>query len=126
MNQLEKDIYKLLKKTPIDIVEDVDEDTQTLGRSERWRLVSERDDGTTQIGLLNMWLAAKMISEAHNLEFSDERVVDKIVSLCDNLVEYGLLKEDPDYKRQKFTLITNEELNARREERGPYSRPEHD
>jgi len=123
MNQLEKEVYHYFKKPPIDVM---DEEEGIIASTGRWQLSVPRDDGSDKIGMLNLWLATKAISDTSNLEFEDESVVDIMVNICNNLIEYGLLKEDPDYKRQKFTLITNEELNARREERGPYSRPEHD
>jgi len=123
MNQLEKDVYLLFKKTPIDVM---DEEEESISGTSRWELAVSREDGSTHIGLFNLWLAIQKVAESNNVEFGDESNIDNIVKLCDNLIEYGLLREDPDYKRQKFTLITNEELNARREERGPYSRPEHD
>lgn len=123
MNQLEKEVYHYFKKPPIDVM---DEEEGSIASTNRWLLNTPREDGSDKIGMLNLWLATKAISDTSNLEFGDESVVDMMVNICNNLIEYGLLKEDPEYKRQKFKLITNEELNARREERGPYSRPEHD
>jgi len=123
MNQIEKEVYHYFKRTPIDVM---DEEEGTIASTNRWLLNTPREDGSDNIGMLNLWLATKVVSDTSNLEFGDESVIDSMVNICDNLIEYGLLKEDPQYKRQKFTLITNEELNARRDERGPYSRPEHD
>lgn len=123
MNQIEKEVYHYFKRTPIDVM---DEEEGTIASTGRWQLSVPREDGSDNIGMLNLWLATKVVSDSSNLEFGDDSVIDSMVNICDNLIEYGLLKEDPQYKRQKFTLITNEELNARRDERGPYSRPEHD
>ena len=126
MNQLEKSVFNIFKATPIDIVYE----EETIATTSRWRLSSPRLDtlgqGSTNIGLFNLWYALKEISDSTNIPFGNDILVDKLTSICDNLIHYGLLQEDPEYKRQQFTLITNEELNGKRNERGPYSRPEYD
>lgn len=126
MNKLEKKVFNIFKATPIDILDE----EETIATTARWRLSSPRLDilgqGSTNIGLFNLWYALKELSDSTNTPFGNGILVDKLISICDNLIHYGLLQEDPEYKRQQFTLITNEELNGRREERGPYSRPEHD
>ena len=126
MNKLEKSVFNIFKATPIDIVYE----EETIATTSRWRLSSPRLDtlgqGSTNIGLFNLWYALKEISDSTNIPFGNDILVDKLTSICDNLIHYGLLQEDPEYKRQQFTLITNEELNGKRNERGPYSRPEYD
>ena len=126
MNKLEKNIFNIFKATPIDIVYE----EETIATTSRWRLSSPRLDtlgqASTNIGLFNLWYALKEISDSTNIPFGNDILVDKLTSICDNLIHYGLLQEDPEYKRQQFTLITNEELNGKRNERGPYSRPEYD
>jgi hypothetical protein len=123
MNTLEKEIYATLKKPAIDII---DEYEGTVSTTTRWKLAVPRTDGTSHIGLLNLWLAVKHISFATNTQFDADTNIDSLTEICDNLVSYKLLVEDPLHRREKFKLITNEELNAKREERGPYSRPNDD
>ena len=118
MNKLENDVYLILKKTAIDIIDDYE---GTIASSVRWNLVAPREDGTKNIGLLNLWIAVKKISMSQNRLFEDEVNIDKLTEICNNLISLNLLSEDPLYRREKFKLITNEELNAKREERGPYS-----
>jgi hypothetical protein len=120
MNKLEKAIYEILSKAPIDIIEETDE-AQTISASERWCLTSPRSEGLgkgmTKIGYFNIWLAVKIIAEATDKSFDDESNVDKLSNICDNLSKYGVLKEHPEYKRNNFKLITNEELDAKRKTR---------
>lgn len=120
MNQLEKNVYSILKKPAIDIL---DEEDEVVASATRWKLAVSREDGSTNIGLLNLWVAMKLISRTTDGNLDSDETLDKLLEICDNLIEFKLLSEDPLRRREKFTLITNEELNAKREERGPYSRP---
>jgi hypothetical protein len=120
MNKLEKEVYKVLCKTPVDII-DEDEYQQTILASDRWYLSSPRSigiaKGSSKIGYFNIWLAVKIIADATNKPFDDETNVDKLAIICDNLSNNGFLKENPEHKRSRFKLITNEELNDKRKER---------
>lgn len=120
MNKLEKEVYEILSKIPIDIIEE-DEYQQAVTTSDRWYLTSPRDEGiakgSTKIGYFNIWLAIKAISLATNKPFGHDNNVDNLATICDNLSTYGFLKENPSHKRNRFKLITNEELNDKREER---------
>jgi hypothetical protein len=129
MNKLEKTIYEILSKTPIDIIEDTDYE-HTISASERWCLTTPRKDGlakgTTKIGYFNIWVAVKVISESYNKSFDDESNIDKLSNICDNLSKYGVIKEHPEYKRNNFKLITNEELDAKRKTRVVTYQSSHD
>ena len=120
MNKLEKTIYEILSKTPIDIIEDTEYD-HTVTASERWCLTSPRSEGLakgmTKIGYFNIWLAVKVIADTSNKSLDDESNIDKLSSICDNLAKYGVIKEHPEHKRNNFKLITNEELDAKRKTR---------
>lgn len=120
MNKLEKQVFDIFLKPPIDILEE-DEYQQSVTATERWFLSSPRSSGfakgSTKIGYFNIWLAIKIIADANKKPFDDESNVDILSSICDNLTNNGLLKELPHYKRQRFKLITNEELNAKRKTR---------
>ena len=129
MNKLEKTIYEILSKTPIDIIEDTDYN-QTVTASERWCLTSPRSDGlakgTTKIGYFNICLALKIIADSGNKSIDDESNVDKLSNICHNLSKYGVIKEHPEHKRNNFILITNEELDAKRKERSAASQSSND
>jgi hypothetical protein len=129
MNKLEKEIYEILSKTPIDIIEE-DEYQQSITSSECWYLTSPREDGiakgSTKIGYFNIWLATKAIAVATNKPFGHDNTVDILATICDNLSSYGFLKESPEHKRNRFKLITNEELNDKREKRSNSSQSSND
>ena len=120
MNKLEKEVYEILNKTPIDIIEE-DDYQQSITTSDRWYLTSPREEGiakgSTKIGYFNIWLAINVIANATKKPLSSESSVDNLALICDNLANYGFLKENPEYKRNRFRLITNEELNDKRKER---------
>jgi len=126
MKPLEKEILHYLQAFPLDIYDEWEE--HVMG-ADRWRLKKPRKVNgvyTNKIGCFNIWLASKAVSDALETSIGDDIAVDTLLSICDNLTSKGLLVESPEARREKFNLITNEELNARREERGPVSRPEHD
>ena len=129
MNKLEKEVYEILSKTPIDIIEE-DEYQQSITSSDRWYLASPREDGiakgSTKIGYFNIWLATKAIAVATNKPFGHDNTVDILATICDNLSSYGFLKESPEHKRNRFKLITNEELNDKREKRSNSSQSSND
>lgn len=129
MNKLEKEIYEILSKTPIDIIEE-DEYQQSITSSECWYLTSPRENGiakgSTKIGYFNIWLATKAIAVATNKPFGHDNTVDILATICDNLSSYGFLKESPEHKRNRFKLITNEELNDKREKRSNSSQSSND
>lgn len=120
MNKLEKQVLEMLLKPPIDIIEE-DEYQQAVMATERWFLSSPRSNGlakgSTKIGYFNIWLAVKVIADANKKPFDDESNIDNLALICDNLTNYGILKELPKYKRERFKLITNEELDAKRKAR---------
>jgi hypothetical protein len=129
MNKLEKAIYEILSKAPIDIIEETDE-AQTISASERWCLTSPRSEGLgkgmTKIGYFNIWLAVKAIALATDKPFGHDNTVDSLATICDNLSNYGFLKESPDHKRNRFKLLTNEELNDKREKRSSANQSSND
>lgn len=129
MNKLEKEVYEILLKTPIDIIEE-DEYQQAITSSDRWYLTSPREDGlakgSTKIGYFNIWLATKAIAIATNKPFGHDNSVDTLATICDNLSNAGFLKENPIHKRNRFKLITNEELNDKRKERNTTNQPSND
>jgi hypothetical protein len=129
MNKLEKEVYEILCKVPIDIIEE-DQYQQSVTSSERWFLTAPRTDGiakgSTKIGYFNIWMAAKIIADATKKPFGDESTVDTLATICDNLSNYGFLKESPEYKRERFKLITNEELNDKRKERSSTNQSSND
>lgn len=120
MNKLEKQVLDVFLKPPIDIIEE-DEYQQSIMATERWYLSSPRSSGmakgSTKIGYFNIWLAVKIIADTNKKQFDDDSNVDTLSSICDNLTNYGFLKELPKYKRERFKLITNEELDAKRKAR---------
>jgi len=120
MNKLEKQVLDIFSRTPIDILEE-DEYQQSVMASERWYLSTPRPDGvskgSTKIGYFNIWVAVKLIADANKKAFDDESNVDTLATICDNLTNYGVLRELPKYKREKFKLITNEELDVKRKAR---------
>jgi len=125
MNELDKSVFTLLSSPPIDISEE-QEDTFTISASDRWVLAKERADGSVRIGLFNVWSALKVIADATNEDWLEPKIVDTLVEICDNLVNENLLKNSPSFNRQLWKVITNEETNAERKERGPYYRPSDD
>lgn len=129
MNKLEKEVYEVLSKTPIDIMEE-DDFQQVIMASDRWYLKYPREvglgKGTTKIGYFNIWLAIKLISEATSKPFEHDSNIDKLALICDNLSSYGFLKENPEHKRNRFRLITNEELNDKRKERNSSNQSSND
>lgn len=112
---IEDKIFEIFNSTPIDILDDDYYDNIVL-TSERWKLVSPREDGSTKIGMFNIWLAMQTLSQNKLIELNDEVILDKLVEVCNTLIEKNVLREDATYRRKTFKLITNEELNAKREE----------
>lgn len=129
MNKLEKEVYEILSNTPIDIIEE-DEYQQAITTSDRWYLTSPRQTGlakgSTKIGYFNIWLAVKAIADATNKPLGHDNGVDTLATICDNLSNLGFLKENPTHKRNRFKLITNEELNAKREKRNSSNQSSND
>jgi len=129
MHKLEKEVYEILGNIPVDIIGE-DDYQQSHTSSDRWYLTSPRENGiakgTTKIGIFNIWLAVKAIAVATDKPFGHDNTVDTLSTICDNLSNYGFLKESPDHKRNRFKLITNEELNDKREKRSSANQSSND
>lgn len=109
-------VYSTLADFPLDLI-DPDNEDELLMSGCRWRLSSAREDGSAagsdKIGVFNLLLTMMKIQDHTDSRDEDENFI-VLEECCNELIKEGLLQEEPDYKRENFKLITNEEFNDRR------------
>jgi hypothetical protein len=95
-------VLEILKNTPVNVLE---EDGESYLEIHKWELSEKREDGSTLIGSFNFMLAAKIIADSLETTIDDTVVLDEMHLYCSSLVEEGVLRETPSYRRSQLKLV---------------------